>query len=247
MMLPNGLAFDEDGNLFVSDSMTGTIFMVLPNGDPMAWIQHDLLTGDRAACGSAAPDFDVDVNGIAFDDAGDLWAVNTHKATVIRIPVNGNGSAGTPELRVAKNCEDLEGANGVAFDSKGNLYVVIFLNNKLVKVSDDNEVTLLDPGSLLNSPASLVFGPRGDGRETLFISNFAFVSATSGGSPAPGVPQKEIGLKGLTLNYHRHAAPRHQRWGYTKRQTRPRNGASFPLTLEVAPRILRPIRQGGAP
>ena len=122
--------------------------------------------------------------------------MNTHNATVICVRVNADGSAGKPDLFVGPNCGDLDGADGLAVDAQGNLYVVSFLRHKLVKVDMNKKVTLVEAGGLLDSPASVAFGV-GKYETTLFISNFAFVSASTGGTPKPGILKKEMGVKGL--------------------------------------------------
>ena len=198
MSLPNGLAFDAKGNLFVSDTIASAVLQVTPDGKVTNWLEHPLLKGSRAVCGSKIPDFDVGPNGVAFNDNGDLFVLNTHGATVVRVPVNKDGSAGTPDVYVGPDCPNLEGADGIAVDAEGNIYVVDFLIHKLVKVDKDKKVTVLDSGGLLDSPASLAFGV-GEDRQTLYITNFAFVSASTGGTPKPGILKKEMGVKGRLL------------------------------------------------
>jgi sugar lactone lactonase YvrE len=198
MALPNGLAFDTKGNLFVSDTIPGVVLKITSDGKVNKWAEHDLLKGSKSSCNSKIPDFDAGPNGIAFDDRGDLFVLNTHGASIIRVPVNKDGSAGTPERFVGPDCANLEGADGIAIDEKGNLYVVDFLIHKLVSVGKDKTITVLDSGGLLDSPASLAFGV-GQDRDTLYITNFAFVSAAGGGQPKPGVLKKEVGIKGRLL------------------------------------------------
>ena len=182
----------------MGDSMAGAVLKVDQSGTVTVWAEHALLAGDKATCNSQAPDFAVGANGIAFDDDGNLLILNTHGATVVRIPVESDGSAGRPSVFVGPDCTLLEGADGLAIDRKGNIYVVDFLNHKLVRVDPDGEITLLDSGGLLDSPASLAFGV-GEHRETLYITNFAFLSASGGGDPRPGILSKVIGIKGRLL------------------------------------------------
>jgi sugar lactone lactonase YvrE len=198
MALPNGLAFGKKGDLFFTDSFAGAVFRVAPDGKVSKWVEHPLLKGDRNFCPPVELPFDVGANGLAFDNRGDLFLVNTHGATVVRVPVNRDGSAGIPEVYAGPDCATLKGADGLAIDSKGNLYVVDFLIHKLVRVSKDKKVTVLDSGGSLDSPASLAFGVRDDAK-VLYMTNFAFLSAQGGGTPRPGVLRKGIDIKGIPL------------------------------------------------
>jgi hypothetical protein len=47
IILPNGLALDKQGNLFVSDSILGAVWHIPRDGssDAGVWLQHDLLAG----------------------------------------------------------------------------------------------------------------------------------------------------------------------------------------------------------
>src|SRR5262249_13032937 len=48
LVFPNGLVFDSTGNLFVSDSPSGSIFKIDANKTITKWISHPLLQGDPA-------------------------------------------------------------------------------------------------------------------------------------------------------------------------------------------------------
>ena len=70
MIVPNGLAFDKQGNLFVGDSVLGAVWRIPSNGSDPAeiWLQHELIAG-------CTPD-DFGANGVAFWK-GDLYVANT--------------------------------------------------------------------------------------------------------------------------------------------------------------------------
>lgn len=195
MRFPNAIEFDAMGNLYVSDSGTGAIFRISPDGMTVRpWVTHMLLQGFDRADGSMPPcgpgaGFPIGVNGIVYDRAGmNVYAVNTDRATVLRIPVMADGSAGTPAVLVAQDCARLGGADGLTRGPDGALYVASNAANSITRLSTDGmNVTALESGAPLDSPASLVFGAVG-GRSTLFITNAAFTSAsTPGGMPRPGL------------------------------------------------------------
>jgi len=198
MILPNGLAFDEYGNLFVTDSFANTVFKIGSNGTVNRWVEDDLLKGDGNFCPPNELELDVGANGLAFDGAGNLFVLNTDKATIVRIPVNKQGTAGVPEIFVGPDCENLEGGDGIAIDKEGNLYVGANRINKLVKISEKGEITVLETGGLLDFPANVAFG-SGDESSTLYIANFALISSQQGGGSGPNLVAKDVGIKGRSL------------------------------------------------
>lgn len=112
---PNALAFDGDGNVYVSDSFQGTIWRTpADGGDPVAWVSHPLLTT------TGVPPFGA--NGIAFNNAATaLFVANTGNDTIVRIPLPGGpgGTPGTPEVFV----NSINGADGLIVDEDDNLWV----------------------------------------------------------------------------------------------------------------------------
>jgi len=191
---PNAVAVDRRGRLYVSDSFAGTITRVAPDGSGrVTWASDVRLTT------KGQPPFGA--NGLAFDASGAfLYVANTGDSAVLRIPVRGDGGAGPLEvfargadLDVATgSAQSLHGADGIAFDAAGNLWVCANQANELQVLSPDAELVARYRGSgsgALDFPASLVF--RG---LTLYLTN---LSLTNGGihsklsvmaAPVPGAP-----------------------------------------------------------
>ncbi len=185
--LPNALAFDDRGNLFVSDSFLGAIWRVPRGSDQAAlWAQDPLLAGDPVnGIGFGA-------NGVAFRE-GALYVGNTNEGTVVRIPVRSDGSAGTPAVWVRD--PQLHGADGLQFDTQGDLYVTTDgLGNSLARVDPRRSVTTLagaDDG--LDYPASIAFGQGPLDHSELFIADLG----QNFGRPA--VMGAEVGVTGVPL------------------------------------------------
>ena len=166
---PNGLAF-HDGALYIADSGFGAIWKAYPAMGRIAtltepWIEDPTL----------APTGGLGVNGIAFR-GGALYGVNADTGAVVRIPVNRNGGAGRPSLVVAPNA-DMIGADGVAFDVDGGLWVAInhgdeTVGGALVRVGPYGHPTVVanDPG-WLDYPAQPAFGVTQATRTTLYVVN----------------------------------------------------------------------------
>lgn len=182
---PNGLARDEAGNLYVSDSFKGIIFRVDPRGSVIVW-SHDPLLGPHGFVG---------VNDLPFD-AGQrlLFTDNTDNGQVLRIPVQDDGSAGPAQIFVDGTAIKAlqSGPDGVMFDVRGNLYVCTPFINQVQVISPRGQLvaTLVGAGNnAMDFPASLVFNGR-----TLYLSDFSILDGginskvSSVTVPFPGLP-----------------------------------------------------------
>ena len=163
---PNAFARDRAGNLFVSDSFPGTITKIAPDGSKTVFAYPAQL----APLSGESPPFGA--NGLAFDrNERFLDVAMTARDQVFRIAYEG-GSLGAIQLfaqGVAGGA--LDGADGIAFDVRGNLYVCSNQSDEIAVLSSDGDVIGEIRGSganAFNSPASLVF----DGR-TVYVANLA--------------------------------------------------------------------------
>jgi len=199
-IVANGLAFDKHGDLFVSDSVSGAIWRISVGKSVVTeiWFQDDLLTG-------CLPDAPVGANGIAFWKQT-LYVANTSKGLLVRIPVLENGAPGEPEIVAGvedNGCEfdDLVGMDGIALDVHGNVYALLVLQNKLVRIdpSDGTFTTLLTEEDGLWNPASIYFGTGKGGRTNVFISNYAVIPPEPAKSPGPAVLKYNVGVPGLPI------------------------------------------------
>jgi len=195
--LPNAIAFHRSGDLLVSDSFLGTIWRVTRAGQVSAWAQHPLLQGDLTACPGTLVPFPVGANGLAFNRRGDLFVANTTKALVARVPVNADGSAGTPAVFAGPDCATLDGADGLVMDAQDTLYVAVNGADRLVRIDPAGRQQILATGAQgLNGPASLVFGATPATQRDLFITNFSLLPFLSGGTPRPAVVRVTVASPG---------------------------------------------------
>ena len=131
----------------------------------------------------------IGANGIAFDKNGtSLFVSNTDRASIIRIPIMKDGSAGKPELFVGPDCKNLNGADGILLDkNSGSFIVAVNKLNKIVRVSMDKKITILESGGILDFPASVKIDNGTSGQpprppqqqQILYITNFGFISASN--------------------------------------------------------------------
>jgi sugar lactone lactonase YvrE len=98
------------------------------------------------------------VNGIVVDDAGkNVYVTVTDHGRIIRIPINNDGSAGTPQV-IFENI-NYWGMDGITMGPDGNLYVVIVRTDQLVSLHPDGTgFKVLVTGHPLDGPTQLTFG-----------------------------------------------------------------------------------------
>jgi sugar lactone lactonase YvrE len=206
MIVPNGLAFDKQGNLYVSDSILGAIWRI-PRGvdaGPEIWFQHEWLGG----CGDTEP---MGANGVAFWK-GSFYVANTAQGLLVRIPILTDGSPGEPVIVAGEpegsgtDCvpeidDELYGMDGIALDVHGNIYALLVMQNKLVRIdpNDGGVTTLLTDVDGLWNPASIVFGTGKGERQSVFFTNFAVLPPEPANSLGPAVLKFDVGVPGLPL------------------------------------------------
>lgn len=192
----NAITQDHRGTLYVSDSFAGAIYTVDPNGGGKTLWKADALLMPHGFPGFGA-------NGVAFDRTESyLYVANTSDDRILRIAVNKDGSAGAATIfadratvvNTAGSPSPLDGADGIQFDVKGNLWVcanqpaadeiqVLSPNAELIARYGRN------PGDApMQTPASLIFHER-----AMYIANLAFFDPGVGkisilGVPTPGAP-----------------------------------------------------------
>jgi sugar lactone lactonase YvrE len=181
LAFPNGMAEDRRGNIYVADSLLGTIFRLSKDGSQLsAWFKDPALL-------SRNPDQPVGANDLAFDeDQHFLYVDNAGNRQVLRVAIDEDGRPGGIRLFADGATIDKElhlpaptalyFADGLQFDVKGNLYVMANLANEIQMFSPDGRLIHRYQGTGSNAfsfNASLVFKGR-----LMFITN---MSATDGG------------------------------------------------------------------
>jgi len=112
--VPNAMTFDSKGNLYVSDSFQGAIFRIAnPAGCAPSCTVHTLKHDPKLATAGFPP---FGANGLAFNgDESALFVANTGDDRVLRLDM--------AALEVSVFAESINGADGIAFDRQGTLWV----------------------------------------------------------------------------------------------------------------------------
>ncbi|RPF32694.1 SMP-30/gluconolactonase/LRE family protein [Streptomyces sp. TLI_185] len=151
--LPNGLALDEQrGALYAADSVLGTVWRVpVTGGRSTAWARSTALAPVPSGTGFG-------VNGIKVHD-GAVWASNTDRGTLLRIPVHRDGSAGTVGIRAT----GLDGIDDFAFTTRHGNTVLAALNGTsqvVVVRPDGSHSVVLTAQDGLSNPTSVAVRGR---------------------------------------------------------------------------------------
>ena len=177
---PNGLAFDADGNVYISDSFQATIWRTPPGGGvPVAWVSDPLLGTN------GVPPFGA--NGIAFNrNASAMFVANTGNDTIVRIPLPA-GPSGTPgEPQVFVN--SINGADGLILDAADNLWVAANQADEIVVVEPTGRVIAklgdFDGIDRQGAPVGLLFPAS-----LVRVDNFIYVTNLSLDLRNFGLPQ----------------------------------------------------------
>ena len=173
---PNGVVRLAGERFLVADSYRGAIWEV----DRVArtariWLEDALLA--RADAGNPLPA----VNGLKID-RGVLYASNTAKQILLRIPLGKGGAPGRPTLFVGRvNLDDF------AFDRQGNLYGTTHVYQSVVRVTPAREITIvagLDQG--MAGSTAVAFGRTAADRDTLYVVTNGGMSLPPPGGVQPG-------------------------------------------------------------
>lgn len=194
---PNDIAFDAHGAAFVTDSFLGAIWKIDSTGAASLWLTDPLLQGNASENVFGVP---FGANGIAFDRSKrKLYVANTDLGAVVAIRIGWGGQPGDVEVLAAEPA--LVGADGLAMDASGTLYVAVNGQDQLATVDKKGNVRVIAQGGVLDGPSSLAFGTGHCDHHTLFLTNFAILRALGAkpGVPNPGILSLRVKVPGLPL------------------------------------------------
>jgi sugar lactone lactonase YvrE len=192
MTAPNALTFDSQGNLYATDSITGTVWRFPPGRRGAPWLKDDLLAG--------FPEGPIGANGIAFVPPASLYVANTNYGWIVRIPIEPDGRAGRAKI-IAMGPELLI-IDGLAADALGGLHAAIVgasITGAAPVVDVDPRTGTITPStrawSQFDFPTSLAFGAGPLDHKSLYVVNSGLF-AEDRPEAAPGIVRVGIGVPG---------------------------------------------------
>lgn len=185
----NGIEPLKDDRFLIADSYKGVIWEFDAKAKTaQIWLSDELLT--RSDVKNPFPA----VNGLKIYRNA-LYATNTERRQIVRIPLLKNGKAGKPEIFVRDvNLDDF------AFDEQGNLYATTHVYNSVVRVAPSGSVTTiaeLEQG--VAGSTALAFGRAKDDQTQVYVvTNGGMSFPPLGGVQSAKVVKLAVGKKGLT-------------------------------------------------
>lgn len=187
--VPNAMVFDSLGNLYVSDSFQGAIFRITDAERCAPGCSVQSLSHDPLLATAGFPPFGA--NGIAFNkDESALFIANTGDDRVLRLDM--------ATLEVSVFAESINGADGIALDKHGLLWVAANQADEVVALDESGRVVARlgefrgikrngTPDGLLFPASVVMFG------DDIFVTNLALpLTATVGDEPEEDVTRWTI-------------------------------------------------------
>lgn len=189
-MFLNGLTHLTEDDYLIADSYRGAIWELDARQKTIRiWLEHPLLA-------RTSPDQELPaVNGVKrFGDA--LYASNTQKQHLVRVPIQANRQPGEPEIFVSQvNIDDF------AFDHVGNLYGTTHIYNSVVKITPAAQVSAIAQAEQgMTGSTALAFGRvKGDHTGIYVVTNGGMSLPLPTGIAPAQVVRLEVGIEGLPL------------------------------------------------
>lgn len=166
----NDVAFDNRGNLYVTDSMLGAIWRAPRHGVLEPWLVGDPNLAGNGVLGAGVP---IGANGIEFHQ-GVLYVAVTEQFSLVAVPVGPSGSPGPSGVLATFPTILFPGApDGLAIDVHGDVYVALIAQQRIVKVDGSGAITEVFEGDPLDWPSSIAFGTSRAEQKTLFAVSFS--------------------------------------------------------------------------
>ena len=185
----NGFTLLEPGVFLVADSFAGIVWRVdVRNQTVSPWLEHALTSVNPDMAQIPGP------NGIKLYE-GAAYLSNSAWGTVLRIPIQADGSAGEPEIFLENMVID-----DFAFSADGDFYGTTHIFNTVVYAGQDGTRTIIaGPEEGVTGSTAVAFGVTPDDNETLYVVGDGGVFLPPAGGLVPAeLVALDVGETGLS-------------------------------------------------
>jgi putative intracellular protease/amidase len=183
----NGMTPLTGDRYLIADSYKGAIWEINAlEKTAQIWLQHDRLARSNPHHPFPA------VNGLKIYNSI-LYASNTQRQHLIRIPIHSDYTPGVPELWLTNvNLDDF------AFDEQGNLYGTTHVYNSVVRIAPDRQITTIATAEQgVAGSTALAFGRQAGDRTGIYVTTNGGMSLPlPTGLEAAKVVRLEVGVEG---------------------------------------------------
>jgi sugar lactone lactonase YvrE len=162
LVLPGGIAIDQNGNRYIADRSRNHVYEVTSAG-----AMSTINTGNLAL---SQP------NGVALDGANTLYIADSGNNRIVVVPASGGASV------LSTGSLTLQQPQSVVVDGSGTAYIASTGDNHIVKVTQNGNASVLDTGGItLQQPRGITLDAAG----SIYIANTgnsSIVKVTDGGS-----------------------------------------------------------------
>lgn len=201
MLFANSVALDDDGNLYATESYSGTngdvplaaIWRITPDGVAEKWLENTTLGGPNRF-NLVKPQ---GAKGIAYHD-GQLYVNNLQQTSIFTVPILADGSPGEITPYVATENKFI--GSGIALDTDGRVYITDVIQNGVLRVAPDGTLetiaTAADTG--LTGLTNFAFGIGGT-ELTMYAVGVPYGSLEASDAPVPTLIAIDVDTPGMPL------------------------------------------------
>lgn len=176
ILFPNAIAFGGDGEVYVTDSIMGAVWIVRDGESAAVWLQDELISGNESL-GFGIP---LGANGIDVQNST-VYVGVVERSSIVTIPILDDGSAG--EASVWAQLPVGNHVDGIVLDDNNNVIVAAPTSNLVLQVSPDGSVEALATVSdELDAPASVAYYVDAEGNASVYVANFSIAVNPAGGA-----------------------------------------------------------------
>ena len=145
--LPEGVAIDQAGDVFIADTQNNRVVEVPTNGGAQIVVGNGLQFPGGIPLNAPS--------GLAVDGAGDVFIADTPNGRVVEVPAGGGAPVALPTV-------GLVSPRGLAVDAAGDLFIVDISTNVAVELPAGGGPQVTLPIQGLNNPAGIAVDLAGD-------------------------------------------------------------------------------------